>query len=196
MRIAIDTNVLVDCEQAAARAEVLNSLARQGYPRGHELCVPAIVASERGLEGVLVKNFAEFESRLSAIGLVDVELLSPMLYLDVCFLGHALLCNDEMKVLEQEIHEVLFPSLPFVYADYCANAGIEPAADRCDRKWRNAKCDVQVVWAHVWHQTDALVSADSNMHKTSKKSRLENLTGGRPILHPNDLPSFLAAAAV
>jgi hypothetical protein len=196
MRIAIDTNVLIDLEQAAARAEVLNSLVRRRDPREHEICVPAIVASERGPEGMLVKSFSEFESRLSAIGLADAELLSPMLYLDVCFFDHALLCSDEMEALERQIHEVLFPSLPFVYADYCASAGIEPADDTCDRKWRNAKCDVQVVWAHVWHHTDVLVSADNNMHKASKKSRLEKLAGGRALIHPSDLQSFLAGAAV
>ena len=196
MRIAIDTNVLIDLEQAAARAEVLNFLVRRGDPREHKICVPAIVASERGPEGNLVKNFAEFESRLSAIGLADAELLSPMLYLDVCFLGHALLCSSEMEALERQIHEVLFPLLPFVYADYCASAGIEPVADTCDRKWRNAKCDVQVVWAHVWYHTDVLVSADKNMHKASKNSRLEKLALGRPLIHPSDLQSFLAGAAV
>ena len=143
-----------------------------------------------------MKNFAEFESRLCAIALADAELLSPMLYLDVCFFDHAFLCSDEMESLERQIHEVLFPSLPFAYADYCSNAGIVPTADTCDRKWRNAKGDVQVVWAHVWHHTDLLVSADDNMHKASKKSRLEKLAAGRPLVHPSDLPSFLAAATV
>jgi hypothetical protein len=196
MRVAIDTNVLIDLEQAAARAEVLNSLVRQRGPRQHEICVPAIVASECGPEGILVKNFSGFESRLSAIGLADAALLSPMLYLDVSFYDHALLCSDEMEAMERQSHEVMFPSLPFVYADYCASARIEPVVNTCDRKWRNAKCDVQVVWAHVWHRTDVLVSADNNMHKASQKSRLEQLAGGRPLIHPSELQSFPAGAAV
>jgi hypothetical protein len=196
MRIAIDTNILIDLEQSSARSDLLNSLARGEHPREHEICIPAIVASERGSEGRLVENFGEFESRLFAIGFDDAKLLLPMLYLGVCFLNHALLCSDEMEALERRIHEVLFPSLPFEYADYCANAGIETVGDTLDRKWRNAKCDVQVVWAHVWHHTDVLVSADDNMHKASKKSRLEKLANGRPLVHPSDLSSFLAAAEV
>jgi hypothetical protein len=196
MRITIDTNVLIDLEQAAARADVLNSLVRQRDPRRHKICIPAIIASERGPEGTLVKDFSEFESRLSALGLADAELLSPMLYLDVCFFDHALLCSDDMEALERQIHEVLFPSLPFVYTDYCAGAGIEATTDTCDRKWRNAKCDVQVVWTHVWHHTDILVSADNNMRKSSKKSRLEKLADGRPLIPPSELQSLLAGAAV
>lgn len=73
-----------------------------------------------------MKNFAEFESRLCAIALADAELLSPMLYLDVCFFDHAFLCSDEMESLERQIHEVLFSSLPFAYADYALMLGSCP----------------------------------------------------------------------
>lgn len=196
MRIAIDTNVLIDLEQDAERSRVLCTLVSSQPPPGVSICVPAIIASERGRGGVLIDHFDQFQSRLDALGLGGVELLHPMLYLDVSFLDQALLCDRTMGTLERKIHDVLFPELEFEYSKYCADLGIDPTAKPTARRWRNAKCDVQIAWSHVWHKTDMLVSSDSNFHKPTKKAELEKLADGRPIVMPSDLPSLLARPAV
>ena len=62
---------------------------------------------------------------------------------DVTFWDHALWVDDEMKELEVKVHRTLAPHF---------DMGIGPT----DRKWRNVKCDVQVVWTAAWHEVDSV----------------------------------------
>ena len=68
-------------------------------------------------------------------------------YWDVTFWDHALWVDDEMKELELKVHRTLAP-----------NFDMEDKSD--ERKWRNIKCDVQVVWTALWHKADTLVTSD------------------------------------
>jgi hypothetical protein len=52
-----------------------------------------------------------------------------------------------MVDLESRVHAVLFPSL-----------GMDDHSD--ERRWRNAKCDVQAVWTAMWNRVDVLVTGD------------------------------------
>jgi hypothetical protein len=107
----------------------------------------AITASENPRAGDPPKMFAEFTELLDRVGLAKVEILKPMGYWGVSFWNQALWTSNEMRELEQAIHAVLAPSLP-----------MDDTSDQ--RRWRNTKCDVQMVWTHVWHDTDALLTND------------------------------------
>ena len=48
-----------------------------------------------------------------------------------------------------------------------------------NKKWRNAKCDVQAFWSHVHGQRDVFVTSDGNFHAASKRSQLIALAGGQ-----------------
>lgn len=196
MRVAIDTNILVDLEKQSERSQVLATLLNaRSLPSVH-VCVPAIIASERGAGGSLLRDFGMFQQRLGELGLGGAELLLPMLYLNVSFLNYALLSDTEMEDLERQIHHVLFPELPFDYSAYRTAVGLSANGEEPDRHWRNAKCDVQVLWSHIWYKTDILVTADCNFHKATKKADIARLSPGRPVVHPSELSDALARAAV
>jgi hypothetical protein len=117
------------------------------FRRGRlELVAAAISASENAPPGS-EKSFELFTERLRRIDLADLRLLPPMGYWGVTFWNRALWVNDEMKELEAKIHAILAPNLD-----------MDDESDH--RKWINTKCDVQMVWCHLWHKTDALITSD------------------------------------
>ena len=100
--------------------------------------------------------------------------------------------TDEMNALEQAIQRVLHPGIPISYAEYCASRGIDPDLQPRDPKWRNALCDIQILWSHVYHGRDCLVTSDSGFFKESKVAELEKL-GARHILRPDDAVIMLSS---
>jgi hypothetical protein len=86
-----------------------------------------------------------------------------MAYWDVTFWGEGLWVGDEMADLETRIHTALFPSFE-----------IDNHSD--ERRWRNAKCDVQVVWTALWNRVDFLVTSDARI-----VARAPKLAAIRPI---------------
>lgn len=94
------------------------------------------------------------------------------------FVGASLWSNEEMQALERSIHEILFPNIPFLWSDYCAEKGLDSTANTPDRKWKNAKCDVQAFWSHAWRKRDVFVTSDDNFHTELKKPLLIALAGG------------------
>lgn len=148
--LLLDTNCLIDLDEGREpRASDLRRIV-ETFRRGHlELAAAAISASENAPPGS-EKAFNLFTERLSRIGLTDVRLLHPMGYYGVTFWNRALWVNDEMKDLEAKIHAVLAPNL-------------EMNDDSNDRKWVNTKCDVQMVWCHLWHKTEGLITSDGGI---------------------------------
>lgn len=143
------------------------------------MAVVAISASERQVNNRRLENFSEFQDRLNALGLGHLELLRPMLYFDVTFWDFSLWSDKGMQAMERSIHEILFPNIPFLWADYCAAKGLDPTTVVLDRKWKNAKCDVQALWSHAWQKRDVFVTSDGNFLKQEKLQRLIALVGGR-----------------
>jgi hypothetical protein len=148
--LLLDTNCLIDLdEEREPRASDLRRIVEK-FRRGHlELVAAAISASENAPPGT-EKAFELFIDRLGRIGLAGIRLLHPMGYWGVTFWNQALWVNDEMKELEARIHAILAPNLAM---DDGSN----------HRKWVNTKCDVQMVWCHLWHQTDALITSDGDI---------------------------------
>lgn len=59
------------------------------------------------------------------------------------------------------------------------NAAKFPDLSRRPR-WRNTKCDVQVVWSALWHKADVLVTSDKGI--LSKAAALAGL--GATVMSP------------
>ena len=134
--------------------------------------LPAIMASERQRGGTYLDTFELFEDRRRRLGIAHLPLVLPMAYFGVCYWDHSVFADDEAEALEQRIHQVLHPNIPFKYSDYCAANAIEPDEKSIDRQWRNAKCDVQVAWSHIRSCADVLVTADGNFTKLTKRDQL------------------------
>ena len=160
MKLVIDTNCIIDLEeQRKDYAHLVKILSK--WKDGHiDLGVVAISASEKQKGGYVSKTFKDFENKLSNAGLQGVEILLPMLYWDVAYWNHALLCDERMLALEKEIHEVLFPGTPIK----------SPNGDeRTKMEWRRNKCDVQIAWALIYHKWEILVTRDGNFHRSVKR---------------------------
>ena len=84
-----------------------------------------------------------------------------------------------MLKLERSIHEILFANIPFAWSDYCAAHGLAEVTEAPNRRWRDAKCDVQAFWSHAWRKRDVFVTSDENFQAASKKNKLLSLAGGR-----------------
>lgn len=185
VRVTLDTNCLIDLEVESVRTNAVHGLVQRFRNSEFQLCIPAISASERTESGRYLLSIADFEDRLARLGLQRAEHLLPMLYLDVCFPDHGLLSDVAMLTLERKLHQVLHPTVAFEYQEYCVERGLDPNAVPSDRKWRNAKCDVQVAWAHIWHGADVLVTADGNFLKPTKLPKLLALGAKRISLPQN-----------
>lgn len=103
-------------------------------------------------------------------------------YLDVCFLDYCILA-DENDLLEQKIHNVLFPNIEFLWVDYAKARGL--VIDSIDKNWRNAKCDVLALWCHIEHGGGIFVTRDANFHAVTKREKLKALGVGT-IVDPNE----------
>ena len=60
-----------------------------------------------------------------------------MCYLDMTFYDYCLVGDNNMINLEQQIHQILFPTIPFSFSKCSDN--------KMEQKWKNAKCDVQLI---------------------------------------------------
>jgi hypothetical protein len=186
----LDTNCLIAVANNEPAAGAVRALAEAHATSRADVAVVAMSASEKQQGGLYIQNFAEFRDRLVSLGLGHLEVILPMAYCDISFLDHCLLTDEEMVKLEREIHSTLFPTVQFQWQDYCRANSIDPPNDSPTGRWRNCKCDVQVVWSHIHSKRDVFVSSDSNFHKADKKSALIALGAGR-IEHPKSALSLL-----
>lgn len=145
--VLLDTNCLIDLagDRWPRAGDLRLIVDRQASD--YELVVAAISASENPKLGHAPKTWDEFVDLLRRAGLPGARILSPMAYWGVAFWGHALWVGDRMVELEKEVHRTLAP-----------NFDMNERTD--ERKWRNVKCDVQVVWTALWHKVDVLITGD------------------------------------
>ena len=179
LTFTLDTNCIIAVEEARSEATSILQLASAHRSGLASVGVVAISASERQKDGGNLKNFAEFKQKLSWLGLGDLVLLEPMMYWGVTYWDFGLLSDDKMVSLEREIHHILFPNIQFSWVDHCNNLGLNPETAKPDKKWRNAKCDVQAFWSHAFRKRDVFVTSDREFHANMKKQRLVSLSGSR-----------------
>lgn len=184
MDITVDTNCLIDIEEDRESAIYLKQLYKWHRDKIN-LRVVGISASERQPNGRIAKTFKEFKQKLKNIGLENIEILKPMSYISISYIGWAIISDESMEEFERQIHDILFPDIEFEYKDYCLKNNVSPFETRIDWKWLNAKCDVQLIWSHIHYGGGILVTSDKNFHKERKKPLLISLGAGE-ILKPKE----------
>ncbi len=182
MKITLDNNCLISLDNNDKDSPAIRQIIGLHKNGTAQVFIPAIAASENQQGGKLHATFQEFEQFLKKIGCYDCYLLNPLLYLDMAYWDHAVFGPSE---LEEPIHKILFPKIPFKYAEYCRLCGINPNSGAIDKKWRNVKCDVLAMWCHIHYGNDVFITNDSNFHKATKKPRLIAL-GAKEILKPRE----------
>jgi len=183
--VTLDTNCIIDLEEANPRATSIKELIQMHKDGKINLRVVAISASERKPDGTYASNFAEFQERVAALGLGQADILKPMGYFGVSYWDWCLWADDEMLGLEEKVHKILFPEIEFSYKEFCRKRGLDLNSGSIDRRWRNAKCDVLALWSHIWHGNGIFVTADNEFHKESKKPYLIAIGAGE-ILRPDE----------
>lgn len=172
LSFTLDTNCLFALEEKGPEASAIRALVDLHREGTSSVAVVAISASENPKRGEPpIANFADFQHRLNGLGLGEVAIIRPMLYFDISFWDWAVWSDSEAEFLEQRIHSILFPNEAFKCEEYCAQIGAEPKQP-LDRNWRNHKCDVQAIWAHIFNKRRVFVTADANFHKEQKKASL------------------------
>lgn len=184
LKLTLDTNCIVALdERREPAADCLDSLLALHEAGKVNLRLVATSASERQQHGPYLENFSFFQDRLSSLGLEHLEVLLPVMTLDVSYLDHAVLAGEDDITLLQRIHAVLFPDQPYELQEALDRAG--PGADRLavEHKWRNRSLDVQGLWCHIRCGGDIFVTSDRNFIK--KRNRLATL-GASLVLTPRE----------
>ncbi len=183
LNVTLDTNCIIDLEENRPNAIYIKELIRFHINKKINLKVIGISASELTKRKTYSSDISEFKEKLNLVSLDNVEILKPIGYWGITFWNWCLWSGDELLKLEKKIHNILFPNIPFELNNTDKNS-------RLYKKWRNAKCDVQAIWCHIWYKGDIFVTNDQNFLKKTKKEKLI-IIGAREILYPKDVVEFL-----
>jgi hypothetical protein len=182
-------------QQEQPTAGCLRTLIARHDAGEAEVRLVATSASERQRGTIpYLRDFGDFQTRVTRLGLGHLELLAPILTLDVSFLGWSILAGDEDIALMERIHRVLFPGQRFHFKDAVATAGTGADLGTLERKWRNRLLDVQALWCHIHYGGDVFVTSDDNFHTQQKRQPLAAL-GAAIILRPCDALNVIPGSA-
>lgn len=189
LTFTLDTNCIISIDESREPAATAIRRLVLAHERGlAKVAVTAVSASENQ-KGPPLDNFQRFQERMKRLQLSTLEILPTLLYYDISFWDWQCWGDDETFVLERQIHDILFPTSPFLWPDYCTANGLDIDTAPISDPWRNRKCDVLGMWSHIRGNRDVFVTDDGNFHREAKRSRLVALGAGA-IMHP------VAAAAI
>lgn len=162
-----DTNCIIDMAQNTPPARFILDIIRAHRDGQVSAAFVAVSASERQRSDCFLPTYEHFLGRLRALGVADIPQIKGMAYWDISYWDHALSPSENDKLRERHIHDVLFPNIEFNFADFIRTVGIDSTdtLSRKARKWRNAWCDRQMIWAHDFHSRDVFVTSDQNFKK-------------------------------
>ena len=184
-----DTNCLIDLDEERPAAEFLWRIIDASNNGICEAAFVAVSASERQPGDSFLETYGDFTQRLARVGVEHVPQILGIAYLDLSYYDHALYASNEQLKREQQLHEALFPTIPYQSSDCLTKAqrgGLDEVAAR--KKWRNAWCDRQMIWSHEHHNRDVFVTRDENFSKRlSGRAGFEHLR----IMAPKDAISLL-----
>jgi hypothetical protein len=182
----LDTNCLIAVEKNEPTAGAIRALVDAHKKHSADVAVVAMSASEKPQGGRSIRNFSEFQDRLENLGWTHLNIILPMKYWDITFWDHDLWVNeDAMTDLERQIHAILFPTMKFLWKDYCRDKDIDSMQIPFGTPWSNRKCDVQAIWSHIHDSRGVFVTRDRNFHR--KKTALIALGAGRIECPPRAL---------
>lgn len=130
-----------------------------------------------------VSSYGDFEKRLAALGLQDLDVLLPCAIWDMTYWGRSKWCDDAIL---RNVSAALFPGMPFDWHQFVRSVGIDPSdTEKPDTikvrgKWQNRLCDVLALASHIDEGGGVFVTSDKHFLKRSK----ELLALGAEVLTP------------
>lgn len=182
LSFTLDTNCIIDIDDNRPSAGSLRLLVDAHARREADVALVMVSASERQPGDTYLSTYADFNERVSGLGLGQLKQIPGLAYYDLCYWDHALFPSDACVVREKTLHEALFPSIPFKWSDFALERGVNPD-DRTSptyMKWRNAWCDRQMAWSHDHHSRDIFVSRDRNFAKLNVAPAFPNFRAMSP----------------
>lgn len=169
----LDTNCIIDLAEGRAGANAIRALSVSSAQGRAQVAVVSVSASERQPGDTYLENYGDFKARLVALQIDHLMVLPTIAYWGIGFWGVGLFGGTaEMVARERQIHETLFPTIPFAWSDFAALSGISSKTLRTPqaKRWRNAFCDRQMFWAHDHNRRDVFVTSDDNFQKRLGRS--------------------------
>ncbi len=192
MKITLDHNCIIALEMNEPDAQYIRDLIDMHNRNKIQVRVAAIGASEMLPGKKYPSHFSDYDNRIAALGLKQVEKLSPVGKWDMTYWDQSVYGDQRTEALERRIHDILFPDIEFDYQAFCKIHSLSPlASDQLNETWRNAKCDVLGLWSHINYGGDIFITSDRNFHKQSKKPRLIAL-GAKNIMTPQEAATVIA----
>ena len=193
-KLTLDLNCLINLENGTGEHAEVRRLIHLHDGGALEAYVPEIAASENQLGGHFT-NFSQFEAWLERIGCAQLPRIYPMGILGLCFLDHFVLVDEDTgPELERRIHEVVHPEVEYRYQDYCARLGLDSTKEPPDRKWRNARCDTQMMWSHIHTQNTVFVTEDRRGFLYELKRSALKALGAGEIHTPAEALRFVSTS--
>lgn len=185
MRCTLDNNCLIAVANEESSSGAILELMRAHKEGRAEVAVLGISASERQPGGYYLQNIETFIEWLGSIGLGGLTIYKPTGIWGVTFWGWSDCPSEKAAALEQQIHDVMFPSNEFRWGDVAMAAGepIDSSTGPAYRRWRNRRCDVQGMLAHILNDGDVFVSGDQ--HFLKNRAALIEL-GAKEVLSPGE----------
>ncbi len=174
-------------EKEESSAKYLNGLLSLHDECQLDVFVPAISGNEKLTNGVYSSSIKQFVNRLQKLSNRKIEILKPIMYLNLCFLDYCILSSDELEKLDKEIHRILFPRIPYEWKDYAKNNGL--GINDLSPKWVNPRCDVISMWCHIYYKNDIFITSDKNFFRENKYDKLLALGAGK-IMSPEKAYRF------
>ncbi len=193
--VTLDTNCIIDLEEKRPNAQAISDIVHLNDQQMIEVRLVAASGYEKQRGETCYTNFDGFLEKIRPLGLSDLIILAPLFYVGVSALGYSMVADEPMVLFEQKIHDILFPSMPFDYNEFCTLMKVDPNHSHfpnstTDAKWINAKCDVQAMWCHIYYNGNVFVTNDTNFHKETKKARLLEIGAGA-IVRPYEAVQLL-----
>jgi hypothetical protein len=169
LKFTLDHNCIVALdENRDPEAGCLRSLLAKHEAGTADVRLVATSASERQQKGPYLENFGEFRARLEALGLGHLELLAPVLTVDVSYIDWCIVAGDDDIALLKRIHSVLFAGHPFDLQDALGAAGGRGDVEVVEQKWRRRALDVDALWCHIHYKGDIFVTSDGNCDRVDQ----------------------------
>jgi hypothetical protein len=172
----LDTNCIIDLAENRPAAPHIRALVAAHTTGKADIALVAVSASERQKGDFYLDSFEVFRERLTALGLSKLTLLKGIGYSGISYWGMCIYSSDATSAREKEIHDVLFPNIPFKWTDH-ANANslnVESVKAPEGRKWRNAFCDRQMYWAHDHNNRQYFVTSDDGFRRLLGHALFQN----------------------
>jgi hypothetical protein len=163
----LDTNCIIDLDEKRPSSSYIQKLADAHAAGIADVALVAVSASERQKGDTYLDSFDVFKERVEKIGLAHLQVLKAIGYRGISFWGMALYPSEAMVSREREIHDALFPSIPFSWSDYATAQGLDLDAVKTPeaKRWRNTFCDRQMYWAHDHNNRQCFVTSDAGFSR-------------------------------